>query len=780
VLGHTDSILYNSVYDILKDHTGRVWIASAYHRLLEYLPAQDTVIAVPRDPYNPLGFDGNSASCIYEDRQHNVWVGTRANGVYRFNPAMGAVKFYPQNDFVKGQLATGRVTSVSVASAGRIIIGTDRGPSVLDRTTNLFTNFRGVSTNGIDGPVEMVQSSYTDDHGITWLGSNRLGLVRFDAAANTWKNFSRVTKPFALANDGISDIVPLPDGNLLFIGFGRPTIFDTKTFFTHSAASDSGTALLRLTGVRDLVRDSNQHCWLADDHGGLYEYDPFSRELTDRRAWLPASGDPLQVTGMAWQGNILYLATNLGILVTGAGRKPELVEVRGPGNVYLEIRGGLTDGEYIWFCSNRLLGRMHSKTKMVELFGEREGLAGVQLFSQTLTRTPEGSILVGSNKGLFELFPSKFTRRTGSPVYLTDFRVFDKRFLSADMISSATSIHLDYDQNFFSFDMSSFDYAGASDVEYAYKLEGFETEWQSAGGRRTGTYTNVPGGDYTLKMRVRNSSGGWTESPQQLAIHIGKPVYQQWWFRILAVLLLLACISLFYRARVRRINREAIMRSDYEIKLNELENSALRTQMNPHFIFNSLNTINSFINSNDAVQANRYISKFSRLVRLILDHSRQKRILLKDELEVAGLYIQLEQIRFENKFSYDLDVSGLDPAALEVPPLIIQPFVENAILHGLLPSKKPGLLKIKVSGQDDSLVCIIEDNGIGRNAAAQLRQGRGYPHKSHGMEITLKRIAFFNKENGRDYQVQFKDLTGDDGSPAGTRVVITLARIETF
>ena len=377
VLGHTDSILYNSVYDILKDKSGRVWIASAYHRLLEYLPSLDTVIAVPRDPYNPLGFDGNSASCIYEDRRNNIWVGTRSNGIYRFNPAFDAVKFYPQNDYVKGQLATGRVTSISVAGSDRLMVGTDRGPSIYDRRTNIFTNFRGVSVTGIDGPVEMVQSSYTDTTGIMWMGSNRLGLVRYDPVANSWRNFSRVTQPFPLVNDGVSDIVPLPDGNLLFIGFGRPNIFNTKSFYTSSAVNDSTDRLFGLRNVRELVKDNQQHCWLADDDSGLYEYDPFSRKLTSRNEWLPSSSNPLRITGLAWQGNRLIVACNLGVVITGAGVVPRTFEVRGPGNVYLEIKGVLADGDYIWFCSNRLAGRLNSKTGLIEVLGERDGLAGV-------------------------------------------------------------------------------------------------------------------------------------------------------------------------------------------------------------------------------------------------------------------------------------------------------------------------------------------------------------------------------------------------------------------
>jgi LytS/YehU family sensor histidine kinase len=138
----------------------------------------------------------------------------------------------------------------------------------------------------------------------------------------------------------------------------------------------------------------------------------------------------------------------------------------------------------------------------------------------------------------------------------------------------------------------------------------------------------------------------------------GKHFTKTAWFWALVFLAGTGVVYFVYRLRIQRINKEARLRSDYEIKLNELENSALRTQMNPHFIFNSLNTINSFISRNETTQAHQYISKFSKLIRYILDHSRQRKILLSDELEVLNLYIQIRVVfRFEDKFDYEIKVA---------------------------------------------------------------------------------------------------------------------------
>jgi sensor histidine kinase YesM len=257
--------------------------------------------------------------------------------------------------------------------------------------------------------------------------------------------------------------------------------------------------------------------------------------------------------------------------------------------------------------------------------------------------------------------------------------------------------------------------------------------------------------------------------------------WETWWFRLLILLLLTITIYLAYRFRIRQIQREEKLRSDYEIKLNELENSTLRSQMNPHFIFNSLNTINSFITRNEVSQANLYLTKFSKLLRLILDHSRQRKITLAEELKVVDLYVQVERIRFENKFDYKINIdANIDTSITEVSPLIIQPFVENAILHGLLPLTDGGLVQLSIKRENNLLLCTIEDNGIGRKKAMTNKKLSPKNRKSHGIEITLKRIELFNKENNINPPVVITDLIDSKGNACGTRVEITLALSESF
>jgi sensor histidine kinase YesM len=254
-----------------------------------------------------------------------------------------------------------------------------------------------------------------------------------------------------------------------------------------------------------------------------------------------------------------------------------------------------------------------------------------------------------------------------------------------------------------------------------------------------------------------------------------------WWFRLLTLLAMTLLVYVAYRLRVKQIEQKEKLRSDYEIKLNILENSALRSQMNPHFIFNSLNTINSFINKNERSQANEYITKFSKLIRLILDHSRQRKITLADELEIVDLYVKVERIRFENKFDYNINIaSDIDASCVELSPLIIQPFVENAILHGLLPSENKGLMQVILQRKNNLLLCTIEDNGIGRKKALANKLHSPQKQKTHDIETTLNRIELFNKEHNINTPVIITDLTDSNGNAAGTRVEITLAWVESY
>jgi tetratricopeptide (TPR) repeat protein len=229
---------------------------------------------------------------------------------------------------------------------------------------------------------------------------------------------------------------------------------------------------------------------------------------------------------------------------------------------------------------------------------------------------------------------------------------------------------------------------------------------------------------------------------------------------------------LAHELAIQKLESEKI-KADFERQSAELKMESLRTQMNPHFIFNSLGSINLFILKNNKAQASEYLSKFSKLVRLILQNSHESFVPLESELEGLRLYLELESLRFEERFDYNILVDDdIETTVLRVPPLVIQPFVENAIWHGLMHKQERGYLDISLYQNENILFCKITDNGIGRKKAAELKSKSSLMHKSMGMRITTERLSLIKGSNNSC--VTIKDLVFPDGTAAGTEVLIKI------
>ncbi len=246
---------------------------------------------------------------------------------------------------------------------------------------------------------------------------------------------------------------------------------------------------------------------------------------------------------------------------------------------------------------------------------------------------------------------------------------------------------------------------------------------------------------------------------------------QQNYYLVGTVFLFLISFGAFSRFRYIRRNDKEKLTSEFKKRLAQANAKALRAQMNPHFIFNCLNSINCFIIDQEHQVASEYLIKFSRLIRLIMENSNNETIPVEKELEALKLYVMLEDIRFRNKFTckYFVDES-IDTAMIMIPPMILQPFVENAIWHGLMHKKTAGSIDIIIKNTDSKLLQIsIIDNGVGRKMAAELNSKSG-THKSFGMKITSHRIEMINMLKSSDARMNIIDLTDDQGNASGTRV----------
>jgi tetratricopeptide (TPR) repeat protein len=243
-------------------------------------------------------------------------------------------------------------------------------------------------------------------------------------------------------------------------------------------------------------------------------------------------------------------------------------------------------------------------------------------------------------------------------------------------------------------------------------------------------------------------------------------------YTTLAALLIVVILYLLY---TRYKQRQKLLKEQLERSRADIEQRLLRSQMNPHFLFNSLNTINGFIMSNNVDTASEFLTKFSKLVRHILEYSRKEMILLDEEVKTLRLYLELERMRFNNRFDFDIEVSGdLKTDELYVPPMLTQPFIENALIHGLFPKQEGGTVKIYFSADKAGIKVEIIDNGIGREAAGAMSRKQTDIHRSLGLQLTRERLALMDKNKENRYCFTFTDLYDNKGTAAGTKVELLM------
>ncbi len=285
------------------------------------------------------------------------------------------------------------------------------------------------------------------------------------------------------------------------------------------------------------------------------------------------------------------------------------------------------------------------------------------------------------------------------------------------------------------------------------------------------------GGEYVFKLRVMGENGKWSPYEAHLPITISYPFWQQWWFVLLTTIATGEIIYLLYRTFVLNPQNERRLKEKFSKQLAESELTALRAQMNPHFLFNSLNSINHQVISGNTDKASTYLEHFSRLIRKILNNSRHTSISVDDELEALLLYIKLEQLRFENKFELEYNnYLTAEDKELMIPPLLLQPYVENTIWQGLMHKKGNGVLMLNIKGVEDKLTFVIEDNGMGRKASQISHKTRQKHKESMGMNITKERMQLSARLHGLKIEEQVDDLKENDLAQ-GTRVTITISDI---
>lgn len=492
-----------------------------------------------------------------------------------------------------------------------------------------------------------------------------------------------------------------------------------------------------------------------------------------RRKEVLFNEEPIYVTDIAEteDGTVWVATSEKGILGL---KEDQILYVRNtsnglPSNRISSIEG---DGNNLWIVTDKGLSFYDRSRLLFTFFSFKKELPAQKIVDVRI----EGSkVYMASNSGVFVIDKDKLQDGGAMPkVYFEALKINDKPM---DLLGKK-AFSVSHDQNAFEIYFNTNFFKSAESITYQYKLEGLEKEWKTTVSG-IAKYPSLPPGDYYFNVRAMTNKGTISDKVTQVKISISKPFWKEWWF-FATIFLTMVLLFLSILRNVKK-NQQVLIdkeRLDKELVFSQLEN--LRSQMNPHFIFNALNSIQDYILKNEKLEASMYLAKFSSLIRKYLEHSRQKEIALTEEIETLHEYLELEKVRSGETLKFEIATKeGLPLNQLKVPPLFIQPYVENAIKHGLLHKKTNKELYVSFFFDQSlsNLVCTIRDNGIGRKKAFELKEKREKAHASFSTKANSDRVVLINKGRKSKVSVEVKDLYDDSHSPLGTEVEIIIPQI---
>jgi sensor histidine kinase YesM len=423
----------------------------------------------------------------------------------------------------------------------------------------------------------------------------------------------------------------------------------------------------------------------------------------------------------------------------------------------------------IWIGTNRGISRLTKNKDNIYMVGTVNMNSGLVSNEVNKMVAYNHKLYFATNKGLGILNVNDFyDPKLSIPVYIEEI------FIDNEKVKAVPVHRLSHQQNIISFNYKGVCIKESGGITYKYKLVGLDTSWTYSKNTYV-QYTTLPSGNYLFIVYALNQDGNSFYPPATVNFVIDTPLWQTWWFILTCIVLFFTVLLLLYRNRIERIKKDEKEKSAVAKKLAEYELKALRAQMNPHFMFNAINSIQNFVLKNNTKYASLYLSKFARLIRFVLDNSRHQLILFTKELAALELYIELEQMRASFSFDYEIVIEeSLNSKEFFIPPLLIQPYIENAIIHGIMPLQdRRGKLSVRFSRNKTTLQCEVEDNGIGREKALEIRTRKQLTHQSIGMEVTRDRISLMNKQQDSISTIHVEDLY-THGIASGTLVKISI------
>ena len=829
------TLLNNRIGAIFEDSKGNFWVSTAnegLHRMdreketferLQYDPVHPDVLSSPPRKWN---FPDLNLFFIREDGAGTLWFGLSSGSITRYDPNTKKVKHFDSfnNDYVVNtvtdaftsrdgivwfttwggsiykvdpfkQIIPHFLTGTDVHSmhediSGQLWIGTYAdGLFEIDRKSGKTKQFILAIPDSSHPRNKVIDVIYEENDSTLWIGTMN-GLCRFSKKTNKSVFYTNEPKKKnSLSNGGVKDILGDQPGSLwITTNEGLDHMDIRRGVFLHYRNNPKDSSSLSNNKVTTLYKDHSGNLWIGDCNGVVNR---FNRQTNSFRRY--GCGTGIVNSIIEDHEKIIWIGTSKGLYRSDTDVKGfSLFTDQGIALTAATFITGVVedDEKNIWISSSAGILRFSTNRVEITSYGKNQGVDAVNFNFSTLRSKKGrlGEIFFPDKSGYYAFYPAQYRKnQIGPQIVINNFRLADDQPASRKKNSPLTlpllltkEIRLKYNQNVFIFEFAGIHYSSPEDNRHLYMLEDYDKNWRKAGPERSALYYNIHPGHYTFRIKAASRDGVWSE--KSIFITITPPWWTTWWFRVATGICAAILFYAFIRWRLNQKFRLQLERSEKEKqvanlqhKTVELQMQALRAQMNPHFIFNSLNSINMFILENNRFLASEHLSKFSRLIRMILQHSQEPYIPLEKELDALRLYLELELLRFDQRFEYRISVQDdLDTTMVKVPPLIIQPYVENAIWHGLMHKNEKGHLEIELYQQENLLICKITDDGIGRKRAEELKSKSSLTYKSMGMNITAERIALLQQQESHNTFITVSDVVNSQNRPAGTEVLIKL------
>lgn len=706
---------------------------------------------ISRKPY----FKDKKISCVLKDHEGNIWVTTLQDGLFMI-PNIEVMLYNMQNT----GFPENSIYSIEVSPNGDLFLGFAKGtfgklykngffvelfnPSIRSEIPDIyhlasknltyFINWSRLLRMDEKGAITEFSANLSAPKEVKFFGANLLVPTN---SGIIW------LQPLVTSDTHFSKLNIIPDNELLINDDLLPN---------QKNGEKSRELLIRNSKKANSVELDTLHhrLWGIFSDGVYWFKDRKSEKLLIDST--PVYGSKMSNS----TDSLLWIASSKGLL---GYKDTQLIHKIATTSA---VQALLVADSLIWYATINGVFQYHKMSRIITKIDKFDGIASleihdIQLFNNTLyLATPKGLVTLPAYKS--------YQNKVPPVIELNRVTILDKDTLILP------NYKLTHNQNIITIHFNALAYKSKGTHQFQYRMGGLNDTWITVPGQQNVVrFISIPPGKFTFEVKALNEDGTESNETKTISFLIKPPFWKTLWFAGLMILVGGAIVITYFKIRIKNLTK----RNKLEKLLKASEITAIKAQMNPHFIFNALNSIQDLILQNDLRASSLYLGRFSELLRQVLEMSGKETVRLQEEIRILEVYLELEKLRFAENFNYEIIIETLpaDPSRISIPSMIIQPYLENAVKHGLLHKSGRKLLTVQFKADETHIKCIISDNGVGRAKAEEIKLRRSNYHKSFASVATKKRIELFNQLNDSQIELIIEDLY-DGNTAVGTRVEI--------